>query len=692
MSDSTHSFLVELGTEELPAQTLSAMYQAFAGHIREALDKAGLSYRSIHPYATPRRLALKVSGLPRTTPAQTQTVWGPPAAVAFDGTGTPTRAAEAFASKHAVSVAALKTANDGKVDKLVVEVTSGGEPTQQLLPAMVQSALAALPIARRMRWGASREEFVRPAHWLLMLWDSSVISCRILGLDANNQTWGHRFHCPQPLTVNHADDYETVLQSSGFVIADFEARKRVIREQVIAQAQSAGGDAVIDDDLLDEVTSLVEWPVAMAGRFDEQFLSVPPEALVSSMKEHQKYFHMVGTDGKLLPGFVAVANLESTEPGAVIRGNERVIRPRLADAAFFFDTDKKVPLASHREKLARVVFQAQLGTLLEKTDRVSRLAGTIADYLKYVPSLAERAGFLSKADLATAMVYEFADMQGIAGYYYARHDGESQEVALALKEQYLPRFAGDQLPETATGVVLALADRLDTLAGIFGIGQIPTGSKDPFALRRASLAVLRLLVEKALPLDLRGLLEQAVAGYRSLPRQGETVELALNYMLERFRSWYEEAGIASEVFQAVSARDLTCPLDINHRVYAVAAFARLPEAQALASANKRVSNLLAKQSDPVSDVVQSSLLQEPAEQALAEALAIQQRAVEPLIAANRYTDALASLAQLRAPVDRFFDEVMVMTEDTKLRDNRLALLKSLRSLFLEIADISFLIV
>ncbi len=691
MSDDLHSFLVELGTEELPAQTLSALYRAFADQLEDALRRAGIAFTEVRPFATPRRLAVRISGLPATTPTQVVRVWGPPASVAFAADGSLTKAAQAFAAKNGLAATALQTGNDGKVDKIYVDSRLGGEPTRQLLPKMVQDAVAGLPIARRMRWGAGREEFVRPLHWVVMLWDEQVLPASVLGVNSGRQSSGHRFHSTQLLEIEHPDRYEDLLHDAH-VVADFGARRESIRAQVEVTARSVGGLCEIDEALLDEVTALVEWPVALAGQFDASFLEIPQEALISSMKEHQKYFHVMDAQGRLLPYFIAVANIESTDPAAVVAGNEKVIRPRLADAAFFFQTDKRQSLAQHREKLARVVFQAQLGTLLEKTDRVARLARDIADYLNYVPSLAERAGFLSKADLATAMVYEFADMQGIAGYYYALNDGESREVAQALKEQYLPRYAGDVLPATQTGTVLALADRLDTLAGIFGIGQLPTGSKDPFGLRRASLAVLRLLVEKKLPLDLRDLLEQAVGAYRQLPQGPQTVDAALTYMLERFRAWYEEAGVAAEVYQSVSAKNLSTPLDIDNRVYAVAAFSELPEAQALASANKRVSNLLAKQSDAVGTVVQKNLLVESAEKDLAAALADQHAKVEPLFAEHRYREALASLAELHAPVDRFFDEVMVMTEDAKLRNNRLALLNNLRSLFLEVADISCLVV
>lgn len=689
---SRHTFLVELGTEELPPKSLPTLIQAFKDQLLESLSRAGLEAERVECFASPRRLALRIAGLPEATPEQALTVWGPPASIAFDGNGEPTKAAQAFASKNGVDVKALATANDGKVDKLVAHVRTGGEPSVQLLPDMVAKALAALPVDKRMRWGSSRNEFVRPVQWLVMLWDDQVVPCEILGLAAGRTTRGHRFHCGRSLEIVHPEQYETLLEQEGRVIANFDKRKDKIRSQVLAEAEKAGGHAELDEALLDEVTALVEWPVALTGRFDQEFLQVPAEALISSMKEHQKYFHLLDDQGALLPNFVAVANLESRQPQAVVQGNEKVIRPRLSDAAFFYRTDLQTPLAKHREKLHNVVFQAKLGTVFDKTDRIAALARVIAPAVGASADLAAQAGELSKADLATAMVYEFAEMQGIAGMYYARHEGLPEELAQALNEQYKPRFAKDSLPETSAGTVLALADRLDTLAGIFGLGQVPTGSKDPFGLRRASVAVLRLLIEKRLDLDLRELLASATGNFADLPQGDKTVDLALNYMLERLRAWYEEAGFSAEVYLSVSAKGLSRPLDIDGRIHAVAAFAQLPEASALAAANKRVSNILNKQDQQPGSQVDQALLKETAEQALAQALAGQAAKVEPLLAKRQYREALAQLASLREPVDRFFDDVMVMTDDIALRNNRLALLNNLRNLFLQVADISHLVV
>jgi glycyl-tRNA synthetase beta chain len=477
------------------------------------------------------------------------------------------------------------------------------------------------------------------------------------------------------------------------VVPSFDQRQAIIREQVEQAAAALNARAVIDQDLLDEVTGLVEWPVALAGSFEDRFLEVPAEALVLSMKEHQKYFHLTDENGVLLPNFITVCNIESTDPSQVIRGNERVIRPRLSDAAFFFETDKKTSLADRVEQLKAIVFQQQLGTLYDKTQRIVALARALASKIAAPVELAERAALLCKADLASDMVLEFPDMQGIAGYYYALHDGEDSTVASALAQQYRPRYSGDRLPETDTACVLALADRLDTLCGIFGVGQPPTGSRDPFALRRASLAVLRIIVGRELPLDLRDCLELAAAQYPQGVLAPGSTEQVFDYMIERFRAWYEDEAIPAEVFRAVSAKGLSQPLDIQRRVHAVNAFAQLPEAAALAAANKRVSNILAKlEAGHLFSKVNTDLLVEAQEKALSDKLASVTASSDALVDKGAYTEALAGLAVLRGPVDAFFDGVMVNTEDDALRNNRLNLLKALRDLFVQVADISQLVV
>jgi glycyl-tRNA synthetase beta chain len=685
-------FLVEIGTEELPPTALRKLSNSFTDSIinslkAEELDFAG--YKKL--LAAPRRLALVVNGLAEQTPEKEIVAWGPPAKIAFDENGKPSKAAEAFAKKNGISIDELKTENDGKADKLVFRSIKPGKAVTELLPAIVQNALDKLPIPKRMRWGASRTEFVRPAHWIVMLYGSDVVEGEVLGIKTGNTSRGHRFHCNEDIILSNASGYEQAL-NDAHVVVSFEQRLQTIKEQVTAEGKKVGGDAVITAALLDEVTALNEWPVALTGGFEERFLSVPAEALISSMAEHQKYFHVVDNNGDLMPHFITVANIESTDPAQVISGNERVIRPRLADAAFFFETDKKIKLAERVEKLQSVVFQAKLGTLLDKAQRVKALAEVIAGQLNSNVEYAGRAAQLCKADLVSDMVLEFDKMQGIAGTYYALNDGEPEEVANAIQDHYLPKFSGDKLPETLTGCAVALADRLDTIVGIFGIGQPPTGSKDPFALRRATLGVLRIIVEKNLDLDLRELLQAAQDQHGELPAANGLADTVLDYMIERFRAWYEEDNIAPEIFMAVSAKGLSQPLDINSRVKAVHSFSQLPEAQALAAANKRVSNILAKlDSDAHLGNVDNKLLNEGAEKTLAELVHNKTDEVAPLFAERQYTEALASLASLRVAVDCFFDDVMVMVDDEALRNNRLALLKQLRGLFLEVADISLLV-
>ncbi|MFV8782890.1 glycine--tRNA ligase subunit beta [Microbulbifer sp. SA54] len=685
-------FLVELGTEELPPKALHKLMQAFADGIEQGLKDAELEYGAIKAFASPRRLAVAVSDLAEKQQDKQVEKHGPAVAAAFDKDGKATKAAEGFARGNGVSVDELARVQTDKGERLAFISEQKGEATENLLGDIVSRSLAQLPIPKRMRWGARKEEFVRPVHWLLMLFGNNVVDAEVLGLKAGNTTRGHRFHCNRELAVASANDYVQQLRDPGYVVADFAERREMIREQVQAEANNVNGEAVIDDDLLDEVTALVEWPVALTGRFEKRFLDVPAEALISSMKEHQKYFHVVDEDGNLMPFFITVSNIESTDAKQVIQGNERVIRPRLSDAAFFFETDKKISLEARREKLKTIVFQQKLGTVYDKTERLAKLAAAIAEKIGGDAALAQRAAQLCKSDLVTEMVFEFADMQGIAGYYYAENDGEPLDVAKAMYEQYMPKFAGDELPASETGTIIALADRIDTLVGIFGIGQPPSGSRDPFALRRASLGVLRLLVEKNIDLDLRELLTLARDGYprTALAEHDNVVEQTLAYMIERFRARYEDAGIKAEVFLAVSARKLSRPLDIDNRVQAVHSFSQLAEAEALAAANKRVSNILAKLNGPAPTQVDESLLQEDAEKALYAAIQEASAGVEPLYKEALFAEGLAGLASLRETVDNFFDGVMVMADDEQLRNNRLALLANLRALFLEVADISLL--
>jgi glycyl-tRNA synthetase beta chain len=690
-------FLVELGTEELPPKALLALSNAFTSGIVDGFKAANLSFVEVISYAAPRRLAVVIKGLDVQAPDSEIVVWGPPAKVAFDAEGQPTRAAEAFAKKNAIDIAQLNEYidNDGQQDKLCARRTEAGCQTSSLLGPVINQSLAALPIPKRMRWGSSKEEFVRPVQWAVLLFNGSVFHEDVMGLTSGNISRGHRFHSEGDIVITSPDSYAEQLREA-YVIADFNQRRDIIREGVTELAATIDGQAVIDEDLLDEVSALNEWPVPLMGRFDEHFLQVPSQALISSMKEHQKYFHVVDQNNNLMAAFVTVANIESKDPGQVIDGNERVIRPRLADAAFFYQNDMQSSLESRRELLKQVVFQAKLGSVFAKTERVAALAETIAQYTGTDPKLARRAAELSKSDLVTDMVGEFDDLQGTMGRDYALNDGEPKEVAEALFEQYLPRFAGDQVPDTGTGTTLALADRLDSLVGIFSIGQQPSGSRDPFALRRASLGVLRIMIERRIDLDLTQAINAAAAQFE-LKKEGELSsenisKQVLTYIIDRFKSWYKDEGMAAEIFMAVAALELSNPLDINARVQAVNQFSQLPEAVALAAANKRVANILAKQlGDTAPGAVQSALLQEPAEQALASAIELLSEEIEPLVQQRDYSGILQKLAQLREPVDGFFDQVMVMADDQAIRNNRLALLFSLRQLFINVADISQLI-
>ncbi|OZG73249.1 glycine--tRNA ligase subunit beta [Hahella sp. CCB-MM4] len=686
---STQDFLVELGTEELPPKALKQLSDAFTQGIVDRLGKANLEFGEVKGYAAPRRLAVYIQALATQQPDQSIERRGPAIQAAYDAAGNPTKALEGFARSCGATVDQLEKLETDKGTWVVYKSVQPGTPTKDLLPEFVEESLAALPIPKRMRWGASRVEFVRPVHWLLMLLGDEVVDAEILGLKSGDTTQGHRFHYPHKITIHTPSEYQSKLESAGYVLADYELRKEKIRQQIIEAASKTNGQAVIDEDLLDEVASLNEWPVALTGRFEERFLQVPAEALISTMKGNQKYFHIVDNDDKMLPYFITIANLESKEPQQVIEGNEKVIRPRLADAAFFYETDQKQSLADRLPSLKPVVFQQQLGSLFDKSQRVSQLAAKIAEKIGGNSEWAKRAGELCKTDLMTEMVMEFPELQGIMGRYYAKLDNEADEVAVSMEEQYFPRFAGDVLPSTLTGCAVSIADKLDTLVGIFGINQPPTGTKDPFGLRRAALGMLRIMVEKGLDLDLAECVSWAQELHGDLPAE-DLQSTVVDYVLERFRAWYEEEGMAAEVFLSVIARRPTKPLEFNQRVQAVAAFAQLEAAQALAAANKRVSNILSKESITDSNTLNTGLFQEAAENALYETLQAKAEAIRPSLEARDFTSALTELAQLKEPVDNFFDQVMVMADDEAIRNNRIALLSNLRDTFLQIADISLL--
>ena len=683
----TRDFLFELGTEELPPVALPELERALAEGIRDGLAAAGLPHGDLISYAAPRRLAVLVRDLAERQPEQLLKRRGPPVSAAFDKTGQPTRAATAFAESCGVDMASLSRVTEGKGEFLYFEGSKPGAPTNSLLAAIVQTALDALPIPKRMRWGASEAEFVRPVHWVVLRFGDELLDATLLDTRAGSTTRGHRFHAPGELSLPTPADYAEVLFKSGHVIAHFGERRELIREQVESAAARLGGRAVFDDALLDEVTALVEWPVPVEGRFDDEFLELPREVLISTLQEHQRYFPVEDAAGKLSPWFITISNIDSRDPSRVREGNERVVRPRLSDAAFFQRQDRRAPLRSWREGLDRVTFQAKLGSIGDKVRRISNLASQIAPLVGGQATLAAQAAELCKCDLLSAMVGEFPELQGITGANYAAADGESTEVASAIREHYLPRGAGDELPSTPSGIAVALADKLDTLAGIFGIGQKPSGTKDPFALRRAAIGVLRILLERRLDLDLADLVGKAVALQPiSTP---DTQSDVLGFMMDRLRAIQLEAGHGSESFDAVQATGSTKPGDIQLRLEALRRFRELPEAESLAAANKRIANILKKtETGSLSTNVDAALLREPAERALASALDAIASSVDAYLRGAEYDAALTLLASLRPTIDAFFNDVMVNDPDAALRANRLALVNRVRTLFSGVADLS----
>ena len=685
----TKNFLVEIGTEELPPKALKTLATSFAGNVEAELNQAGLSFDKIEWFAAPRRLAVKVLNLATQQPSKEIEKRGPAVSAAFDAEGKPTKAAEGWARGCGITVDQAERIATDKGEWLVHRAKIEGQPTKNLLNDIVANALAKLPIPKPMRWADKTVQFIRPVHTVTMLLGDELIEGEILGVASARTIRGHRFLGEKEFEIQHADQYPQLLREKGSVVADFNERKAEILAKSQAKATALGGVADIEESLLEEVTSLVEYPNVLAAKFEERFLAVPAEALVYTMKGDQKYFPIYDKDGKLLPHFIFVSNINPEDPTAIIEGNEKVVRPRLTDAEFFFKTDLKQKLVDRLPRLETVLFQQQLGTLKDKTDRIEQLAGEIAKQIGADEVKAKRAGLLSKCDLMTNMVFEFTDTQGVMGMHYARHDGEDEEVAVALNEQYMPRFAGDELPKSLVASAVALADKFDTLTGIFGIGQAPKGSADPFALRRAALGALRIIVEKNLPLDLEDLVKKSAALFGDKLTNQNVVSDVVDFMLGRFRAWYQDEGIAVDVIQAVLARHPTRPADFDARVRAVSHFRTLDSAEALAAANKRVSNILAKADAAIGEINLTACV-EPAEKALAEAVLALRTEVQPLIAKGDYTAVLDKLANLRAPVDSFFDNVMVNAEDPALRQNRLAILNTLQDLFLQVADISVL--
>lgn len=688
--------LIEIHTEELPPKAQLKLSEALATLMAERLKKENLDFAGVKSFATPRRIAVIVSSLAAAQPDQITERKGPALNAAYDQSGQPTKALEGFARSCGVTPRDLVTVKTEQGGWLLCRQSVKGKATIELLPEIFSQVVQALPPMKRMRWGSQSVEFVRPVHSVILMYGKKVVPGEVLGCKTSNITVGHRFMADKKLKITAPEDYESILEKQGKVVADFGRRRERVRqeiEQSVLLAIGKKGTAIMSDALLDEVTGLVEYPVAFCGKFDKSFLDVPKEVLISSMQDHQRYFPVANAKGELMPYFIAVSNIKSKKPEQVIHGNERVLRARLSDAKFFFDTDKHERLFDRVERLKAIVNQAKLGTLHDKAIRLAKLTAVIASQLGMNKAHAERAGLLAKADLVSNMVGEFPELQGVMGDYYARHDGEDDEVATALSEQYMPRFAGDALPASKLGRVLALADKLDLLVGSFGINQIPTGDKDPYGLRRAALGVVRILVEPDMDIDLREVLHEAVKLYQPAVKleNPETVTMILGFIRERMRAWYQEQNITADVFTAVATLDVTRLLDFHKRVLAVQSFKKLQEAGALSAANKRVSNILAKyQETMLAHAVNPAFLDEVVEKELARQLELIHVEVTRLCQAGQYNEVLLRLASLRKPVDDFFDKVMVMTDDRSRRENRILLLTRLRNMFLQVADIALL--
>ena len=692
MNDRFDDLLLEVGTEELPPTALKGLSEALASGFSARLVERGVAFGDVETYASPRRLGLLVRRVASRQPDQESVRRGPAVSASFDSDGLATRAAQGFARSCGVGVEDLERERSDKGEWLVFRSRSVGAETVALIPGMLEEALSALPIPKRMRWGEGDAEFVRPVHWVCMLYGDVPIEGRVLGVDARPETVGHRFHHPNPIPIGHAGDYADRLRELGHVEPSMERRREMIAEQVTLVCSQEGVKPQVDPSLLDEVTALVEWPSAVLGRFDDSFLEVPPEVLIETMQKHQRYFPVRRQDGSLDNRFVAIANIESREPEQVRAGNERVIRPRFADARFFWEQDRKRPLETLFPKLESVVFQDRLGSLADKCRRIALLSKSLAGVVEVEPELVERAALLGKCDLVTAMVYEFPNLQGTMGRYYAAHDGEDPCTVEAMEDQYRPRFAGDALPKSPCGRVLGLADRLDTLVGIFGVGERPTGTKDPYGLRRASIAVLRILIETPIELDLKEALEQAASGFPGGVIDGGTVEVVLRYMLDRLQGYYQDQGIPEDRVEAVLASGETDPSRIDRRVRAVHRFRDLPAAESLAAANKRIRNLLVKADCAGVDLgrPEPALFESVAEERLWRRVQALEEEVRPLLDRLDFSAALERLADLRVEVDHFFQDVMVMVDETAVRNNRLALLAQVLSIFRRVADISYL--
>ena len=685
MNSNTKDLLIEIGTEELPPKSLRTMMENFGSNFSQKLNEAELEFESLQTFATPRRLALLIKSLAAAQPDHIVEKRGPSLKAAYDEAGQPSKAALGFMRSCGIKdLSHLEQQETEKGTWLVYRVQKSGAHLKDLITELINSSLAELPIDRRMRWGASREEFVRPVHWLVVLHGSEVLPATVLGVNAGNITSGHRFMATGEISLDSASSYVNCLHEAN-VVVDFESRKQLIVDQLDDMAVHEKAEVVVDPDLLDEVTSLVEWPVALLGNFDPEFLKLPEEALISAMQSHQCYFHLVDKDNRLLPKFITIANIASSNPQTVIAGNERVISPRLSDAAFFINQDKKTSLDNRLAHLKTVLFQSKLGSYHDKAERVARLAGYIADKIGADATVASRAGLLCKADLASDMVGEFPELQGIMGGYYARHDGEDSSVSDAISEHYRPVVSGGDLPDTPAGQCVAIADKIDTLTGLFGIDQPPSGSRDPFALRRQTLGIIRICVEKSLALDLRELINEAI----NIHDQEFDGDAVISYLIERLGVWYQDQGISFDTFSAVqqSSEKISdlCANDI--RVRSLQAFRTHARAANLIAANKRIANILKKVDESTLAPVTEAIFTEDAELALFSALG---KATSDLSNTENYEEKFLALADLQPDIDRYFDDVMVMADEESLRDNRLATLSQMRNLFLSVADLSVL--
>ncbi len=688
-----YDLLIELGTEDLPPKSLTKLTQSLAAGIRQGLEKVQLHFGAIRTYATPRRMAVVVDDLQTRQQNTLVERRGPALTSAFDEDGNATSAAQGFARSCGVKVDDLEKLETTKGAWLVFKQRQLGRETAEMIPELLQQAIHALPIAKRMRWGSIVGEFVRPVHWLVLLFGDDVIPFEFLGVTSCRDSQGHRFHHPGTICVHSPQTYVSQLATEGYVLADMAVRRDTIRNQVSQLATELGGQVVMSEALLDEVTGMVEWPVALSGSYDKRFLALPIEVLICSMEIHQKYFAVSDEYGHLLPHFITVCNINSHDQDQVVAGNERVILPRLSDAEFFWQQDRRHPLADRRQQLKTIVFHNKLGSVFDKSARIVKLVAIIAKEVGADIKLAERAAWLAKCDLVTEIVSEFPDLQGIMGHHYAQADGEQMEVAQALDEQYLPRFSGDKLPQTKTGQVLGLADKLETLVGLFGIGEPPTAVKDPFALRRAALGILRIIIECKLDIDLLVLVQKTRQIFAGLIIEHDATEQdqVMIYLFDRLRTYALDQGVAADVFAAVLAVHPMRPLDFVQRLQAVTAFVQLEQAQALVTINKRISNILNKNNITINtnDIVRS-LLREQAEQKLADQLAKVADTIKPLMAKQNYTSVLVALAGMQDVVDNFFVNVMVMVDDDAIRQNRLNLLNRTHALFLSVADISLL--